>query len=168
MGRGAIGAADDDLTGPRRPASRASCASSTCRESEPIVVRNLGRGGLGGGRFDPVSGAQELRATSAPMRRSMALPAARRKRPRLGAHPGEEPKRPTTGPQPRALRTRRLTLANDQLAWHFDWSDGRLRSTGFENKLSGHRFALSAVQELGSASPRRRTVWRSRSFSRRF
>src|ERR1019366_1555166 len=42
-----------------------------------------------------------------------------------------------------------LTLANDQLAWHFDWGDGRLHSISFENRLSGRRFALSGVRELG-------------------
>ncbi|MEP6664781.1 MAG: hypothetical protein ABJC04_14080, partial [Verrucomicrobiota bacterium] len=41
-----------------------------------------------------------------------------------------------------------LTLSNDQIAWQFDWSDGHLRSSFFENKLSGHHFALSGDQEL--------------------
>ncbi|WP_160164452.1 DUF4038 domain-containing protein [Pedosphaera parvula] len=44
--------------------------------------------------------------------------------------------------------TRQLTLANDQLAWYFDWNDGHLSSRYFENKLSHHRFGLSGVQEL--------------------
>ena len=43
---------------------------------------------------------------------------------------------------------RELTLANEQIAWHLDWSTGSLRSTYFENKLSGHRFSLSGVQEV--------------------
>ena len=47
-----------------------------------------------------------------------------------------------------ASQPHELTLENDQLAWHFNWSDGRLRSTYFENKLSGHRFALSCEREL--------------------
>lgn len=41
-----------------------------------------------------------------------------------------------------------LTLANRQTAWHFDWSGGALRSTGFENKLSGRSHALTAAHEL--------------------
>src|SRR5208283_1203613 len=51
-----------------------------------------------------------------------------------------------------------LTLTDDQFAWHFDWSDGRLCSTHFENMLSGRRFALFGVQELAlnfSAAPDR-------------
>ena len=51
-----------------------------------------------------------------------------------------------------------LDLSNKQIAWHCDWSDGVLRSAWFDNHLTGHRFALSDVQELGltfSASPDR-------------
>jgi hypothetical protein len=43
---------------------------------------------------------------------------------------------------------KQLTLSNEQLAWHFDWSDGHLRSTSFENKISRHSFALSDDNEL--------------------
>jgi hypothetical protein len=43
---------------------------------------------------------------------------------------------------------RQLTLSNQQLAWHFDWSDGSLHSTWFDNKLTRHRFVLSDVREL--------------------
>jgi len=41
-----------------------------------------------------------------------------------------------------------LSIANRQLAWHFDWSGGVLRTTGFENRLSGKAHALSAVREV--------------------
>ena len=41
-----------------------------------------------------------------------------------------------------------LTLADKELAWHLDWSDGRLHNTYFDNKLSGHRFGVSADREL--------------------
>jgi hypothetical protein len=41
-----------------------------------------------------------------------------------------------------------LTIANRQLAWHFDWSEGTLRSTGFENRLSGRQHALTGTREL--------------------
>ena len=44
---------------------------------------------------------------------------------------------------------RQMTLSNKQLAWHFDWSDATLRGTWFDNKLTGHRFVLSSVHELG-------------------
>lgn len=44
---------------------------------------------------------------------------------------------------------RQLTLSNKELAWHFDWSDGALRGTWFDNKVTGHRFAMDDVQEVG-------------------
>ncbi len=46
---------------------------------------------------------------------------------------------------------RQLTLANKEVAWHFDWSDGALRSLWFDNKISGHRFVLTGARELGLA-----------------
>src|ERR1019366_5477455 len=58
--------------------------------------------------------------------------------------------------QPAAALPKQLTLSNKQLAWHFDWSDGPLRGTWFDNKRTGHRFGLSDVRELGlnfSAAP---------------
>lgn len=48
-----------------------------------------------------------------------------------------------------AALPRQLTLSNKEIAWRLDWSGGVLRSTWFDNKLSGHRFALTDVQELG-------------------
>ncbi|HVM46475.1 MAG TPA: DUF4038 domain-containing protein [Candidatus Acidoferrum sp.] len=50
----------------------------------------------------------------------------------------------TVGP----LHTHDLTLSDAQLSWHFDWSDGHLRSSWFENKRSGHRFSLAGSREL--------------------
>jgi hypothetical protein len=44
---------------------------------------------------------------------------------------------------------RQMILSNKQLAWHFDWSDGPLRGTSFDNKLTGHGFVLSDVREVG-------------------
>ncbi len=41
-----------------------------------------------------------------------------------------------------------ITLTNRQLAWHFDWSGGGLRTSGFENRLSGKSYPLAAVREL--------------------
>src|ERR1035437_3012809 len=43
------------------------------------------------------------------------------------------------GPKSEGAANNTLVLANGQLAWHFDWIDGRLRSDYFENKLSGKR-----------------------------
>ena len=50
-----------------------------------------------------------------------------------------------------APRNGRVDLVNDCLAWHLEWSGGKLASTGFENKLSGHTFKFSEVQELALA-----------------
>ena len=47
-------------------------------------------------------------------------------------------------------------MSNEQIAWHLDWSAGSPRSRWFENKVSGHRFSLSGVQEIAlsfSAAP---------------
>ncbi len=41
-----------------------------------------------------------------------------------------------------------LAISNDSLAWGFEWKKETLRSSHFLNKLSGHHFALSSVQEL--------------------
>ena len=41
-----------------------------------------------------------------------------------------------------------LTIANRQLAWHFDWSGGTLRTTGFENRRSGQHYPLADTHEL--------------------
>jgi len=43
---------------------------------------------------------------------------------------------------------RQLTLTNAELAWHFDWSDGTLRSDWFDNEISGHRFVVTDAREL--------------------
>jgi len=48
----------------------------------------------------------------------------------------------------RAGRKGKITLANDFLTWNLEWRDGKLGSTSFDNKLSGHSFPLTAVQEL--------------------
>jgi len=41
-----------------------------------------------------------------------------------------------------------LILTNRQLAWHFTWKGGTLRTSRFDNRLSGLRFDLCGVQEL--------------------
>ncbi len=47
-----------------------------------------------------------------------------------------------------AVRKGRVALANESIAWNVEWHDGKLASTGLENKLSGKSFPLSAVEEL--------------------
>jgi len=41
-----------------------------------------------------------------------------------------------------------LILANRSVAWHFDWSGGRLRATHFENRLSGLTQYLTGSREI--------------------
>ncbi|MFI5356530.1 MAG: hypothetical protein ACHQ4G_04265 [Opitutales bacterium] len=41
-----------------------------------------------------------------------------------------------------------LSLTTPEAAWHLSWVGGRLRTTGFVNRLSGLRFNLGAVDEL--------------------
>ncbi|QYM78426.1 hypothetical protein K0B96_14140 [Horticoccus luteus] len=53
--------------------------------------------------------------------------------------------RPRVGGRPK----RELTLTSDELTWRFEWTDGRLSSRSFANRLSGLRYPLSRVQELG-------------------
>lgn len=48
----------------------------------------------------------------------------------------------------RAPRNGSLTLANVEIAWNLEWSEGKLFSRSFENKLSGHSTELASVQEL--------------------
>ncbi len=121
-------------------------------QSEPIVVRNLlAQAPYSAQYFDPVSGERNpLGPVHADAAGSWTcMPPA--------AHDHdwvlilESPisvsntKRQTPGTNLHS----QLTLTNSQLAWQFDWSEGRLHSTWFENQLSGHRFALASVQELG-------------------
>lgn len=48
----------------------------------------------------------------------------------------------------RTIRDGQYRLANDYLAWHVEWSQQGLRSSHWENRLSGHSLPLSTVQEL--------------------
>ena len=41
-----------------------------------------------------------------------------------------------------------FVLSNDHLSWKLEWHGGRLSTSGFENKLSGHSFPLSAAHEI--------------------
>jgi len=51
------------------------------------------------------------------------------------------------GFQPAGKRGSR-TLSNDALAWDLEWRDGRLKSSRWENKLSGNSYSLSGPEEF--------------------
>lgn len=38
----------------------------------------------------------------------------------------------------------RLTLSNREVAWHYDWTGGTLRTSGVDNHLSGRRVSSQA------------------------
>jgi hypothetical protein len=111
-------------------------------QSEPVIVRLLGpRAAYTASYFDPITGTKTALG------------------PIKSDETGSWPCNPPTGNghdwvlilenQKSEIRNQKSSqLSNSQTAWHFDWSDGRLRSTAFENRLSGHRFALSGVREL--------------------
>ncbi len=131
--------------------------------SEPIVVRNLGsRAAWVVAHFNPVSGERkelgEVHADDAGLWRFEPPAGNDHDWVLILEAKGHAATPPSRKKGASAESPRQLTLASDQLAWHFDWSEGRLRSASFENKLSGHRFALSAVRELAlnfSAAPDR-------------
>lgn len=54
----------------------------------------------------------------------------------------------TSRPRGAQRLARELVLRSDELAWRFDWTDGRLSSRAFANGRSGLRFPLSRVQEV--------------------
>jgi hypothetical protein len=54
----------------------------------------------------------------------------------------------STAPLKRAARDGRIDLANDALAWHIEWHNRKLASTGFDNKLSGHQFKFTSAEEF--------------------
>src|SRR5208282_98694 len=47
-----------------------------------------------------------------------------------------------------AARDGKVDLANDALAWHLEWHNRKLASTGFDNKLSGHQFKFTSAEEF--------------------
>ena len=153
MRRGVKSAApNDESYGPQATGIPGAVRVIYVPESQPIVVRNLDpHTAYAATYFDPVSGTKTALATIHPDDAGLwHCP------PPAGiSHDWvlilESPKPKVQGPKSESFGgvTHELTLANDQLAWHFDWSDGHLRSSDFENKLSGRRFALSGVRELG-------------------
>ena len=48
----------------------------------------------------------------------------------------------------RAQKNGGLTLSSHELVWHLEWRDRKLRSSRFENRLSGKVFDLSEVREI--------------------
>lgn len=42
----------------------------------------------------------------------------------------------------------KLILSNSDLMWQFEWSEGRLKSSFMENRLTGRKFPLSDTQEV--------------------
>ncbi|MEO7298078.1 MAG: DUF4038 domain-containing protein, partial [Verrucomicrobiota bacterium] len=119
-------------------------------ENDPIIVHHLGRNAAySASFFDPVTG-DKIAPTKAKADKNGQLtfspPAFR-----LAGQPHDwvlilEPADKKNVENKNA--SNELTLSNDQIAWQFDWSDGHLRSSFFDNKISGHRFALSGEQEL--------------------
>jgi hypothetical protein len=129
-------------------------------ESEAIVVRTLGANTVyAASYFDPVTGAKtalgEVHADGeglwhcpppADSGHDWVVILEKGGAARHGARSNKQ------------AEQKQLTLANEQVEWHLDWGDGRLRSTEFVNKLSGHSFGLSSAREIAlnfSAAPDR-------------
>lgn len=51
-------------------------------------------------------------------------------------------------PWKRAARDGAVVLANDAMAWHLEWHNHKLASTGFDNKLSGRQFKFTSAEEF--------------------
>jgi hypothetical protein len=158
---GQIGPPNDESYGPQATGIPGVVRVIYVPESQPIVVRSLDQhAAYAATYFDPVSGTKTALAPFHPDNVGVwSCP------PPAGINHDwvvilESPKPKVLGPKSEGLGsdTHELTLDNDQVAWSFDWSDGRLRCTCFQNKLSGRRFALSGVRELAlnfSAAPDR-------------
>jgi len=51
-------------------------------------------------------------------------------------------------PLERAARDGTVDLANGAMAWHLEWHNRKLASTGFDNKLSGHQCKFTSAEEF--------------------
>lgn len=112
-------------------------------DPQQIVLRNLDRGTRHTIRwFDPVTGAKSALPDARADDEGMAI---------IEPPPGHDhdwvvivqPKRAERSADPN-----RLSLQNDQIAWHLDWKGGQLLSLKLDNKLSQHSFAMTNRQEL--------------------
>jgi hypothetical protein len=65
-----------------------------------------------------------------------------------GISAGQEPSARKAG-RSRADQNGAFTLSSRELVWNLEWRERRLASTHFENRLSGKRFDLRDVQEIG-------------------
>ena len=156
---GQIGLSNDESYGPQATGIPGVVRVIYVPESQPIMVRRLDpNAAYAATYFDPVSGTKTaLRAVQPDAAGLWQCP------PPAGLNHDwvlviESLKSKVQSLKSERAANNALTLDNDQLAWQFDWSGGRLRSVAFENKLSGRRFALSDVRELAlnfSAAPER-------------
>jgi hypothetical protein len=66
-------------------------------------------------------------------------------------------------PAKRASRHGSLDLTNEALTWRLEWQNGKLASTGFDNKLSHQSFQFASAEEFAltfsSAEPRIEILW---------
>jgi len=51
-------------------------------------------------------------------------------------------------PVKRAARDGKVDLANDAMAWHVEWHNRKLASTGFDNRLTGHQCMFTSTEEF--------------------
>ncbi|HZV34425.1 MAG TPA: DUF4038 domain-containing protein, partial [Verrucomicrobiae bacterium] len=139
----------DDLHGPQSAGIPGVVRITYVPLNEPVIVRNLGfEAAYHASEFDPITGAKNdlgiIRADDAGLWNCPA--------------PGEKDRdwvlilQPTsaaiTNQNVAETSLHQLTLSNAYVAWHFDWSNGRLRALKFDNNRSGHSFALSGDEEL--------------------
>jgi hypothetical protein len=135
---------NSDIFGPQSTGIPGVVRLTYVPEVEAVVLRSLGRrAGYSANWFDPVSGeTKSLPPITANDDGSATCPP-----PRGHDHDWVLILEPQD--KPRAAGSKQATLSDDQIAWHLDWTDGRLVSLKFDNKISGHSFALSQLQELG-------------------
>ncbi len=139
---GTISEPDEDFFGPQSAGIPGVVRIIYVPVASPVVVKHLGADtAYQAAYFDPVGGATARdRSGQGRLRRRVDLPAAAGNRPRLGDRARTQ--------ESMTPKNAGLILANRQLAWHFSWKGGTLRTARFDNRLSGLRFDLCGVQEL--------------------
>ena len=135
----------NDLQGPQSAGIPGVVRIIYVPEADNVEVRNLGRqADYVASWFDPVTGKQ----TALPSMRADDKGIWKCPPPPDVSHDWVlvlEEKRDKSAEK---YSSKGLTLEDNELAWRFDWSDGRLHSLSFDNRLSGHRFAISEDREL--------------------